>query len=97
MTLQEAIDHLNESLNDPNREWCEECRQEHEQLLDFLNELQKARTELYEYSKTIKALIKANDDFSKMADYYEAKISAYKDIIEALFVHKNKKKESGDE
>jgi len=43
MKLQEAIDHLSESLNDPNREWCEECRQEHEQLHKFLVELKWRR------------------------------------------------------
>lgn len=40
MTLVEAIEHLRESLNDPNHAWdCEECKKEHQQLLDWLIEL----------------------------------------------------------
>lgn len=42
MTLEEAIDHLQESLI--NKEWdCQECRQEHEQLLEWLIELEQFR------------------------------------------------------
>jgi hypothetical protein len=45
MKLEEAIEHLNESLNDPNRDWgCEECKQEHVQLLEWLVELKERRT-----------------------------------------------------
>lgn len=44
MKLEEAIEHLNESLNDPNRDWgCEECKQEHEQLREWLIELKERR------------------------------------------------------
>ena len=40
MTLDEAIKHLEETLNNPNHEWnCAECRAEHEQLLAWLKEL----------------------------------------------------------
>jgi hypothetical protein len=44
MTLDEAIKHLQESLSDKTRTWCEECRQEHEQLLHFLLELKEFRS-----------------------------------------------------
>jgi hypothetical protein len=44
MTLNEAIEHLYESLNDPAHNWsCEECKHEHEQLLAWLNELDGLR------------------------------------------------------
>ncbi len=37
MTLEEAIQHLRESLADPTHKWgCEECKQEHIQLLVWL-------------------------------------------------------------
>lgn len=41
MTLNEAIEHLEETLKDDNHKWsCDECKQEHEQLLHWLMELQ---------------------------------------------------------
>lgn len=44
MTLEEAIAHLDESLNDPNRDWgCEECKNEHLQLRNWLQELKERR------------------------------------------------------
>lgn len=44
MQLNEAIKHLTETLTDPKKEWpCEECRAEHKQLLDWLNELREFR------------------------------------------------------
>lgn len=40
MTLDEAIQHLEESLNDANHDWsCEACKNEHVQLLEWLKEL----------------------------------------------------------
>lgn len=47
MTLEEAIRHLEEVLEDENREWsCKECREEHIQLLEFLRELKESREEI---------------------------------------------------
>lgn len=44
MTLEEAIAHLRETLNDANHNWsCEECKSEHKQLLEWLIELQERR------------------------------------------------------
>ena len=44
MTLQEAIDHLKDTLSDIDHKWnCDKCREEHEQLLEWLIELQKYR------------------------------------------------------
>lgn len=54
MTLQEAIQHLQETLADNNHEWgCEECKKEHEQLLEWLKEL-KAYKLKWEYKTIIK-------------------------------------------
>lgn len=42
--LDEAIQHLRETLADPTHKWgCEECKKEHEQLLEFLQELKLFR------------------------------------------------------
>lgn len=44
MDLESAIQHLKESLADPTHEWgCEECKQEHEQLLEWLEEYNKIK------------------------------------------------------
>lgn len=44
MKLGEAIKHLEESLADQSHDWgCEECKGEHEQLLEWLRELKEAR------------------------------------------------------
>lgn len=44
MTLNEAIEHLDETLGDSSRMWsCEECRQEHIQLREWLIELKGLR------------------------------------------------------
>jgi hypothetical protein len=45
LTLEEAIAHLEESLSDNSHEWgCEECKNEHVQLLGWLNELRERRS-----------------------------------------------------
>lgn len=42
MTLAEAIKHLEESLADQSHDWgCEECKAEHEQLLEWLKDYQR--------------------------------------------------------
>lgn len=46
MTLDEAIVHLTETLADNNHKWsCEECKEEHEDLLGYLQELKTYREE----------------------------------------------------
>lgn len=57
MTLEEAIQHLKESLTDPTHKWgCEECKQEHEQLLVWLEDYQKVKEENEKMLNTIKEL-----------------------------------------
>lgn len=52
MTLKEAIEHLDDVLQ--NKEWkCEECKNEHIQLRDWLNEL-KACKDLEEKGRLLK-------------------------------------------
>lgn len=44
MELSEAIKYLEESLADQSHDWgCEECKGEHEQLLEWLRELKEAK------------------------------------------------------
>lgn len=44
MELNDAIQHLKESLADTTHQWgCEECKQEHEQLLEWLEDYKQLR------------------------------------------------------
>ena len=44
MELSDAIRHLEEILSDVGHKWdCEECKKEHEQLLNWLKELEFRR------------------------------------------------------
>lgn len=44
MTLENAILHLEETLADTTKEWsCAECKQEHQQLYEWLKELKFRR------------------------------------------------------
>lgn len=61
MRLEEAIDHLEEMLADENHEWtCEECRQEHEQLLGWLKELKDLRLENEVILRRLRHLLESN-------------------------------------
>lgn len=54
MTLDEAIQHLTETLSNNNHNWsCSECKQEHEQLLDWLLELKYLRNLINSYNNFI--------------------------------------------
>lgn len=47
MELADAINHLKESLSDPTHKWgCEECKQEHEQLLVWLEDYKRLKDEM---------------------------------------------------
>lgn len=44
MTLDDAIEHLKDSLSDPEHDWsCDACKHEHEQLLGWLEELKQIK------------------------------------------------------
>lgn len=63
MTLQEAIDHLKELLDDPNHEWsCAECKVQHRQLLGWLEELKYARESMAEISVTVSEILKTLEE-----------------------------------
>lgn len=54
MTLDEAIEHLEETLTNSDHRWsCAECKSEHEQLLKWLIELKQRRSEDDKTSTTI--------------------------------------------
>jgi hypothetical protein len=54
MTLEEAIQHLKESLADPTHKWgCEECKKEHEQLLKWLVDLRYLE---YTHTETVEGM-----------------------------------------
>ena len=54
MSLDEAIEHLNETLNSTDRMWsCDSCRREHEQLRTWLIELREMKNEYYASAKII--------------------------------------------
>lgn len=58
MKLNEAIEHLSDTLNNPEHDWnCEECKAEHEQLLAWLIEYRELTEliELGEYARVRKA------------------------------------------
>lgn len=61
MRLEEAIDHLEEMIADENHEWpCEECREEHEQLLGWLKELKGLRLENEVILRRLRHLLESN-------------------------------------
>ena len=54
MTLDEAIQHLEETLASRDHKWsCAECKSEHEQLLEWLIELKQRRSADDKTSATI--------------------------------------------
>lgn len=61
MTLDEAIEHLDGTLSDESKKWsCKECKAEHIQLRNWLEELKQRRIVHYECKD---ALITACMDF----------------------------------
>lgn len=46
LELDSAIQHLKESLANPTHEWgCEECKAEHEQLLEWLEDYKQLKSD----------------------------------------------------
>jgi len=61
MTLDEAIKHLEEKTDDKDYEWpCEECKQDHEQLLGWLKELNGLRFENEVILRRLKHLLESD-------------------------------------
>lgn len=71
MKLNEAISHLEKSLADPSHDWgCEECKAEHEQLLEWLTELKDLRAI---FSKVDTGAIKPKDYLDLLDEWGEMK------------------------
>ena len=86
MTLDEAIEHLNDTLNSTDKMWsCDSCKREHEQLRNWLIELREIKNKYYipvykngEFvSREAKALVEDKNEY-----YASAKI-----ILNHLEVH----------
>ncbi len=80
MTLEEAIKHLDESLADPGHNWgCEECKGEHEQLLEWLRELKDLREENKVLTSECDRLIKEKGELLKKSEH----IAEYKRLLKS--------------
>lgn len=86
MSLDEAIEHLNDTLNSTDRMWsCDSCKREHEQLRNWLIELREMKNKYYipvyktgEFiSREAKAMVEDKNEY-----YASAKI-----ILNHLEVH----------
>lgn len=63
MTLEEAIQHLKESLADPTHKWgCEECKAEHEQLLKWLEDYKQIKADYIELDNRLRTANTENDE-----------------------------------
>ena len=64
MTLEEAIQHIKESLADPTHKWgCEECKAEHEQLLEWLEDYKQLKND---YADLDNMLRTANTEIDRL-------------------------------
>ena len=86
MTLDEAIEHLNDTLNSTDKMWsCDSCKREHEQLRNWLIELREIKNKYYIpvyktgdfISREAKAMVEDKNEY-----YASAKI-----ILNHLEVH----------
>jgi hypothetical protein len=64
MELTDAINHLKESLADPTHKWgCEECKAEHEQLLEWLEDYKQLKSDYIELDKQLRT---ANTEIDRL-------------------------------
>lgn len=64
MTLEEAIQHLKESLADHMHKWdCEECNAEHEQLLEWLEDYKQLKSDYIDIDKQLRT---ANTEIDRL-------------------------------
>lgn len=67
MTLESAIQHLKESLSDHTHKWsCEECKAEHEQLLEWLEDYKQLKAGYIELDNQIRKVNTENDELKRM-------------------------------
>lgn len=64
MELESAIQHLKESLADPTHKWgCEECKQEHEQLLEWLEDYKQLKDDFADLDNRLRT---ANTEIDRL-------------------------------
>jgi SpoVK/Ycf46/Vps4 family AAA+-type ATPase len=88
MELTDAINHLKESLADPTHKWgCEECKEEHEQLLVWLESYKNISESFPEVRKKIDRLEEENMRLlrsalksAKRCETLEAEIKRLQDV-----------------
>lgn len=67
MHLNEAIQHLKESLADPTHKWgCEECKQEHEQLLVWLEDYKQLKDDYADLDNRLRTANTENDELKRL-------------------------------
>ena len=82
MKLEEAIQHLKESLADPTHKWgCEECKTEHEQLLAFLQELKKYRETFGNVKNTKFCIPECKEGCENLVKQYERENAELKRML----------------
>jgi DNA repair exonuclease SbcCD ATPase subunit len=65
--LNDAIYHLKESLADPTHKWgCEECKQEHEQLLEWLEDYKQLKDDYADLDNRLRTANTENDELKRM-------------------------------
>ena len=90
-TLNEDIWHLELILDDSEHEWsCEECKQDHMRLLQYLKELRAYRWAIKhakEPEDIVEPLIVMADYYKDNSEYdYAAGILCAKDLVKETFV-----------
>lgn len=82
MTLEEAIQHLKESIADPTHKWgCEECKEEHEQLLEFLQELKMYRETFGDVKNTKFCIPECKEGCENLVKQYESENAELKRML----------------
>lgn len=79
MSLDEAIQHLKETLTDPAHEWgCEECKAEHEQLLEWMEDYKQLKEHFETLPEWIPVWVSCED---AMPADYERVLVLFKDNL----------------
>lgn len=67
MELTDAINHLKESIADPTHEWgCEGCKDEHEQLLEWLEDYKQIKSDYIDIDKKLRTANTENDELKRL-------------------------------
>jgi hypothetical protein len=67
LELDSAIQHLKESIADPTHKWgCEECKEEHEQLLGWLEDYKQLKTYYIDIDKQLRTANTENGELKRM-------------------------------